>query len=63
MTQFQIENHVGIDKDVAAFMMRSESSCAKTAMDLLRLAVSHADRPTLALLQAAVDDCKKAMAK
>lgn len=61
MNQAAIEKAAGIDHSVAKYMMESGTVQAKTAMDLLRLCVAHPDRPTLALLQAAVLDCVRAM--
>ena len=59
MNQRQIEQAVGIDKQVAEYMMRSNTPQANSAMSLLKLAVDAPEKVSIALLQEAVKDCKE----
>ncbi len=63
MNQSQIEQHVGIDVDVAKFMMYSKTVQAKNAMNLLSIAVNRPESAVLAMLSEAVVECKKEMSR
>ena len=63
MNQSQIEQHVGIDADVAKFMMYSNTDQAKNAMNLLSMAVKLPESGVLGLLTEAVKECKIEMAE
>ncbi len=58
MNQKAIEDYVGIDAVIAKHMMESGTSAANTAMDLLRMQINHAEHCGLALLKAAVQECR-----
>lgn len=59
MNQYQIEQYVGIDNETAIYMMKKETSAAKNAMSLLKMCVDFFESGSLALLQEAVNECKK----
>ena len=58
-TQYQIEKAAGIDEATAQHMMARRTPAANNAMELLRMQVASYEPAGFALLQAAVEDCRK----
>lgn len=58
-TQYQIEKAAGIDEAIAQHMMARCTPAANNAMELLRMQVASYEPAGFALLQAAVEDCRK----
>lgn len=61
-TQYQIEKAAGIDEATAQHMMARRTPAANNAMELLRMQVASYEPAGFALLQAAVEDCRKEIA-
>ncbi len=61
-SQAQIEKAAGIDEAIATYMMARQTPAANNAMELLRMQVTAYEPAGFALLQAAVDDCRKEIA-
>ena len=59
MNQRSIENAVGIDDDVAKYMMEQKTDSARNAMSLLQMQTNSYDPCGFELLKASVRDCKK----
>ncbi len=61
-TQYQIEKAAVIDEAIAQHMMARRTPAANNAMELLRMQVASYEPAGFALLQAAVEDCRKEIA-
>lgn len=63
-SQYQIEQRAGItDMEIAKYLMDSKTNAARNAIGLLQMMCSYYEENGFALLQEAVKECRREMAK
>lgn len=60
--QAAIEREVGINKEIGDHITKQKTLAAKMAMNILIQQITHRESTGMALLKAAVEDCRKEMA-